>query len=176
MIMFCRRRRNFSLLLQWMQAQYISLLLFQLFPCSLSRCSLCRVRAVCYGNALGFAVREFLFSVVASHPELIFHPVVVTAGVRSSPSVRSSCIIFWMRKALCKWMPVSPHAWHSDLLCWKCTASTSREGLESLRAAEFTAGPCFHFWQQHAKNQQRQLRKLHLLRKGKKKKGVELNL
>lgn len=151
-------------------AQHIPLLLFQLFPCHLARCSLCHVWAVCYGNTLGFAVREFLFSVVASHPELMFHPVVVTAGVRSSPSVRSSCTIFWMRKALCKWMPVSPHAWHGGLLCWKRTASTSRGGLKTLRAAEFTAGHCFHFWQQHAGNQQRWLRKLHFLKKGKKKK------
>lgn len=129
MIMFCRRR-DFSPLLQWMQAQHIPLLLFQLFPCHMARCSLCHVWAIFCGNALGFS-QGISFQCCCFSSWAMFHPVVVTAGVRSSPSVRSSCTIFWMRKALCKWMPVSPYAWHSDLLCWECTASTSRGGLES---------------------------------------------
>lgn len=50
---------------------------------------------------LGFVVGGFLFSVVASHLELTFHPAVVAAGVRSYPGAGSSCSIFWMRKPPC---------------------------------------------------------------------------
>lgn len=132
--------------------------------------------AVCAMSGLYFvgmpwdSVREFLFSVVASHPEL--------------------CSTLWLSLLVLEVLPVSGAAapfsgweklfvnecqWVPTLGIQTCSAENAQhqpaeEGWK-VRAAEFTAGHCFHFWQQHARNQQRWFRKLHLLKEGKKIKG-----